>query len=255
MFMIPIKTEKEIEIMRQAGKILARTMKEVVPYVKRGVSAMELDKVAEDFIVSQKAEPAFKGYGHKNRPFPATLCVSVNEEVVHGIPWKNKILNSGDIVGIDCGVKFQGYYSDMAITVGIGKISSQADKLIKITRQSLEKAITIIKPGIRLGDISWIIQSFVEKNGFSIVRQLTGHGIGKELHEKPSIFNYGEPKTGPVLKPGMVLAIEPMVNLGDWEIETSNDGWTVVSVDRSLSAHFEHTVLITSTGADILTKI
>lgn len=253
--MIPIKSEKEIEIMRQAGKILAQTMKEIVPYVKRGVSAMELDRVAENFILSQKAEPAFKGYGHKSRPYPSTLCVSVNEEVVHGIPRKNKILNSGDIVGIDCGVKFQGYYSDMAVTFGIGKISAQADKLIEITQQSLERVISIIKPGIRLGDISWTIQSFVEKNGFSIVRQLTGHGIGRELHESPSIFNYGDPKTGPILKSGMVLAIEPMVNLGDWEIETSNDGWTVINVDRSLSAHFEHTILITSTGAEVLTKM
>ena len=253
--MIPIKSEKEIEIMRQAGKILAQTMKEIVPYVKRGVSAMELDRVAENFILSQKAEPAFKGYGHKSRPYPSTLCVSVNEEVVHGIPRKNKILNSGDIVGIDCGVKFQGYYSDMAITLGVEKISPSASKLIEVTQQSLERAISIIKPGIRLGDISWTIQSFVEKNGFSIVRQLTGHGIGRELHENPSIFNYGDSETGPILKSGMVLAIEPMVNLGDWKIETGNDGWTIINVDRSLSAHFEHTILITSTGVEVLTKI
>jgi len=252
--MISIKKDKEIKLMRQAGAILAEVMQRLVPYVQRGVSTLELDKLAEEMIRKRGAKPAFKGYGDKRNKYPATLCASVNEQVVHALPDKNKILKQGDIIGLDCGVKYKKYYSDMAITLGVGKISPQKEKLIVVTKKSLEKAISIIKEGIFLGDVSYTIQSFVEKNGFSVVRQLTGHGIGKKLHEEPSIFNYGEPKTGPILKAGMTLAIEPMVNMGDWQVETLGDGWTIVTKDRKLSAHFEHTILVTKTGAEVLTK-
>ncbi|MDD4996239.1 MAG: type I methionyl aminopeptidase [Patescibacteria group bacterium] len=253
--MILIKTSKEIEIMRQAGKILSEVMKKIVPHVHRGVSTLELDKLAEKLIRENGAEPGFKNYESYGRFYPATLCTSINNQVVHALPKKNKILKNGDIIGLDCGVKYKGYYSDMALTVGVGEISFQAKRLIQITKESLEIAIKNIRPEIHLGDISWPIQSFVEKNRLSVVRQLCGHGIGKELHEEPNVFNYGDRGTGLILKPGMVLAIEPMVNEGDWRIETLDDEWTIVTKDGSLSAHFEHTILITKTGAEVLTKI
>jgi methionyl aminopeptidase len=258
--MIPIKTEEEIKILREAGKILSKVLKEVKKQVKPGVSAYDLDKLAEKLIQKEGAEPAFKGYipdGLKIKEkigYPYTLCTSVNYEVVHGLPLKNKILKEGDIIGIDCGLKWKGYYVDMAFTLPVGKISSIAKKLIKVTKKALDLAIKKIKPGVFLGDISYTIQNFVEKNNFSVVRQLSGHGIGKNLHEEPVILNYGLPKTGPILKEGMVLAIEPMVNVGDWRVETLSDGWTVVTFDRSLSAHFEHTVLVKKGRAEILTK-
>lgn len=253
--MIPIKNKKEIQIMRQAGLILSEVMKKIVPHVYRGVSTLELDQLAEKLIYQAGAKPGFKGHGDKKMPYPATLCTSINEEVVHTIPKKDRIFKKGDIIGLDCGVKYQGYYADMAVTVGIGKISPKAEKLIKITKKSLDLAIKKVKAGIHLGDISWTIQSYVEENGFSVVRQLSGHGIGKELHEEPTIFNYGKRITGPVLKPGMTLAIEPMVNMGDWPVKTLKDGWTIVTEDGSLSAHFEHTILVTKQGAEVLTLL
>lgn len=253
--MIPIKNKKEIEIMRQAGQILSGVMKKIVPHVCRGVSTLELDQLAEKLIYQAGAEPGFKGYGEKKEPYPATLCTSINEEVVHTIPQKDKVLKDGDIIGLDCGVKHKGYYSDMAITVVVGKIPYKTQELIKTTKGALEVAIKNIKEGVYLGDISHLIQSFIEKKGFSVVRQLSGHGIGKELHEKPTILNYGKKGTGPILKSGMILAFEPMVNIGDWPIKTLKDGWTIVTKDGSLSAHFEHTILVTKKGAEVLTKM
>lgn len=253
--MIPIKNEKEIEIMRQAGQILSGVMKKIVPHICRDVSTLELDQLAEKLIYQVGAKSGFKGHGDKKKVYPATLCTSINEQVVHTIPKRNKFLKDGDIIGLDCGVKYKGYYSDMAITVAVGKILPKTQELIKITKGALELAIKNIKEGVYLGDISNLIQLFVEKKGFSVVRQLSGHGIGKELHEKPTILNYGKKGTGPVLKAGMVLAFEPMVNIGDWPVKTLKDCWTIVTEDGSLSAHFEHTILVTKKGSEVLTKM
>lgn len=251
--MISIKNEKEIQIMRQAGLILSNVIKKVGQHVGEGVSTLELDQLAEELIYQAGAKPAFKGYGED--PYPATLCTSINEEVVHGIPKKNRILKNGDIIGLDCGVKYKGYYSDMAITLPVGEIPIKTQKLLNTTKKSLDLAIKNIKQGIHLGNISNLIQSFVEKNGFSVVRQLCGHGIGKELHQDPNVLNYGQKGTGPILKQGMVLAFEPMVNIGTWQVKTLKDGWTIATQDGSLSAHFEHTILVTKTGSEVLTKL
>jgi len=253
--MIIIKNEKEIEIMRQAGKILSGVMKKIVSYVRQGISTLELDQLAEKLIIQEGAKPGFKGYGDKENPYPATLCASINEEVVHGIPRKDKILKNGDIIGLDCGVKYNEYYSDMATTVAVGEIPYKTQELMNTTKGSLEKAIENIREGVHLGDISHLIQSFIEKKGFSVVRQLAGHGVGKELHEDPIILNYGKKGTGPVLKSGMVLAFEPMVNIGDWRIKELKDDWTIATEDGSLSAHFEHTILVTKQGVEVLTKM
>ena len=262
--MIPIKTQQEIKIMRQAGKLLAGIMKKVVSQTKENVSTPQLDQLAEKLIIKAGAKPAFKNYKPPSRTptssggrgsFPATLCTSINNQLVHTEPKKEQIIKKGDIISIDCGLNYNGYFADMAVTIPIGKISSKAKKLIKVTKNSLDLVIKKIKPDIHLGDISSTIQSYVEKRGFSVVRQLSGHGIGKELHEEPTILNYGKPGTGPILKPGMTLAIEPMVNIGHWKVKTLDDSWAVVTADNSLSAHFEHTILITKTGAEILTKI
>jgi methionyl aminopeptidase len=253
--MISIKNFEEIEIMRQAGRILAGVMQKIARQVKPGVSTLELDQLAENLIVSQGAQPAFKGYGDKKNKFPATLCTSVNEQVVHSIPRAQDILKKGDIIGLDCGLKYQGYYSDMAFTIGVGEISPFKEKLLEVTKKALQLGIAQAKTGNHLEDISWAIQSWVEKNNFRVVRELTGHGIGKKLHEKPSIFNFGQPGQGLVLKSGMTLAIEPMVNEGDWPVVTLDDNWTIVTEDNSLSAHFEHTILVTPQGGEILSKI
>ncbi|MGC9049200.1 MAG: type I methionyl aminopeptidase [Patescibacteria group bacterium] len=258
--MIPIKTSEEIEIMRQAGKYLAQIMREIARQVKPGISTFELDELAEKLIRQIGAESAFKGYlpdtvqpNHRSG-YPATLCTSINNEVVHGIPNKNRFLKNGDIVGIDCGLKLKGYFSDMAITLAVGKVGPAAKKLLNVTKKALDLAIKKIKPGIHLGDVSFTIQNYVEKNNFSVVRELSGHGVGQKLHEEPTILNFGKPSTGPILKEGMVLAIEPMVNTGTWQIKTLPDGWTIVTADGSLSAHFEHTIVVTKNGAKILTK-
>ncbi|MDA2921660.1 type I methionyl aminopeptidase [Patescibacteria group bacterium AH-259-L07] len=258
-----IRIPEEIEIMRTAGKILASVLSRVVSDVKPGISTFELDGLAEDLIVKAGAKPAFKGYPPPRTPaspgsrgaYPHTLCTSINEQVVHAIPSKDQVIQSGDIIGLDCGVLYQGYYADMAVTIPVGKISSKAKRLIKVTKKSLDIALNTIKPGIHLGDLSYAVQSYVEKNGFSVVRQLSGHGIGKNLHEEPTILNYGKPDTGIVLKQGMTVAIEPMVNIGHWKVKTLDDGWTVATDDGSLSAHFEHTIVITKKGCEVLTKI
>ncbi|HNU96693.1 MAG TPA: type I methionyl aminopeptidase [Candidatus Portnoybacteria bacterium] len=247
--MINLYTEKEIEIMAEGGKILAKIIKEVAKHAKIGTTTKELDKVAEDLIFRYGAKPAFKGFNN----YPAVLCASVNEEVVHAIPNDRK-LKEGDLLTLDLGINYKNYCTDMAITIGIGKIDKKFQKLIDVTEKSLELAIKQCKPGNRLGDIGFAIQSYVEKNGFNVIRDLVGHGIGKKVHEEPEVLNYGEKATGIVLKPGMVIAIEPMNIVGSYEVERAKDGFAFLSKDRSISAHFEHTVAITKKGCRVLTK-
>jgi len=259
--MISIKTEEEIEIMREGGRILALIFDELIQVVKPNVSADVLNQVAESLIKKYNVVSAFKGYvpdyqdERQKEGYPAVLCVSLNSEIVHGLPIAEKKIRDRDLVSLDMGIKYQGFFLDKAITIGVGEISIQAKKLIEITKKALDLAIEKIKPGVHLGDISATIQNFVEENGFSVVRDLTGHGIGRKLHEDPVIFNYGEFGTGPILKSGMVLAIEPMVNIGDHEIKTQPDGWTIVTADGSLSAHFEDTVAVIGGKSKILTRL
>ncbi len=248
--MISLKSKKEIEIMREGGRIAARILNILAKKAKPGVKSIDLEKVARDNIKKTGAKAAFLNH----RGYPAAICVSVNNEVVHGVP-SNKTIKDGDLVGIDLGIYFKGYYSDTAITVPIGKISDLEKKLLEVTKQSLDEAIAIIKPGIYLGDIQNKIQKRIEGAGFSVIRDLAGHGIGKELQEPPSIPNFGKPKTGAILKEGMVLAIEPMVATGNWPVKILADGWTVVTADGSDTAHFEHTIAVTKKGSEILTQI
>lgn len=247
--MIPVKSEKELQLMRASGRILAEVMEILRLKVKPGITTQELDTFARELINERGALAAFKDY----KGFPASLCTSVNEEIVHGIPGP-RILKEGDIVSLDLGVNYQGYFSDLAITVGLEKTSPQARKLMEVTRKALECGIKEASPGNKLSDISYAIQRHVENNGFSVVREFVGHGIGRSLHEEPEVPNFGRPNLGPELQAGMVLAIEPMVNAGGWESEVLDNGWTAVTKDRSLSAHFEHTVAVTDEGPQILTK-
>ena len=247
--MIILRSKDEIREIRKAGSILARTLEKLTKYAKAGVQTKELDAIARDEIIRLDGYPAFKDY----KGFPANICVSLNETVVHGIPSDRK-LRDGDIVSIDVGVRFRDYCADAAITVGVGRISEQSAKLIEVTRKALCIGIENARPGRHLTDMSHAIQQFVESNGFSVVRALVGHGIGTRIHEEPEIPNFGKPGMGPILEPGMVLAIEPMVNAGTFEVETLEDGWSIVTKDRKLSAHFEHTIAITAKGPQILTK-
>ena len=247
--MIELKSPAQVEAMRKAGRIVGELLTRLQRAVAPGVTTGQLDELARRTIEELGGEPAFKGY----RGFPAHICTSVNEEVVHGIPGP-RVLRAGDIIGLDVGARINGYYGDAAATVAVGKISAEARRLIEATRDALVQGITMAVPGRRLSDISHAIQTAVESKGFSVVREFVGHGIGGQLHEAPQIPNYGPPDTGPVLKAGMILAIEPMVNAGGWEIEVLEDGWTAVTRDGSLSAHFEHTVAITERGPEILTQ-
>ncbi|UOQ44597.1 type I methionyl aminopeptidase [Halobacillus salinarum] len=247
--MINIKTPRELEIMREAGKIVALTHQELKRYIQPGVTTGELDEIAEQFIRSKDAIPSFKGYNG----FRGSICASVNEELVHGIPGNRK-LNEGDIISIDIGAKYQGYHGDSAWTYPVGITDETTDKLLEVTEESLYKGLAEAKPGERLSNISHAIQTYVEEQGFSIVREYVGHGVGKELHEAPQIPHYGPPDKGPRLKPGMVLAIEPMVNAGSRYVKTLADRWTVVTQDGKMCAHFEHTIAITEEGYEILTK-
>jgi len=247
--MIPLKSENELRIIRSSGAILAKVMRELEKDIKAGISTFDIDALAEKLILAQGALPAFKGY----RGYPATACISINEEIVHGIP-SSRILKEGDIVGLDLGVNYKGYFSDAALTIPIGRISPKVKKLIDVARASLFEGIKEAIIGNHLSDISARIQGYVENNGFSVVRQFVGHGIGVNLHEDPEIPNFGEPNQGPILKEGMCLAIEPMVNMGTWEAEVLDNGWTAVTKDGLPSAHFEHTVAITKKGPEILTK-
>jgi methionyl aminopeptidase len=248
--MIIFKSLQEIEKMRKAGLVVAAVLEELREKVRPGISTQELDEIAERSIRAAGAEPAFKGY----RGYPKTLCTSVNNEVIHGIPSPSVILKPGDILSIDVGAIVDGFYGDAAITVAVGTISADAEKLIRATEESLLLGIEQARSGNRLYDISHAVQQHVESQGFSVVREYVGHGIGRGLHEDPQIPNFGTPGQGPRLKPGMVLAIEPMVNQGASSTRVKEDGWTAVTADNSLSAHFEHTVAITQDGPWILTK-
>ncbi|AKF94192.1 type I methionyl aminopeptidase [Brevibacillus laterosporus] len=247
--MINIKSKAELEIMREAGRIVALTHQQLANFIKPGVTTKELDELAETFIRSHNAIPSFKGYGG----FTGSICASVNEELVHGIPGK-RTLQEGDIISIDIGAKFQGYHGDSAWTYAVGNISVDDQRLMQVTEESLYKGLAKAIPDGRLSDISHEIQLHAEAAGYSIVREYVGHGIGQSLHEDPQIPNYGSPNRGPRLKPGMVLAIEPMVNAGERYVRTLEDNWTVVTVDGKKCAHYEHTIAITEDGYEILTR-
>lgn len=237
--------------MRSAGRILGGSVELLKGLVKPCISTLEIDREVEAYLRERGAKPAFKGY----RGFPATVCVSLNEEVVHGIPSPSRQLKEGDIVGFDLGCIVDGYYSDCAITLAVGEVPPRVQELLDVTRESLDLAIAQCRPRRRLGDVSHAVQSHVERHGFSVVRAFVGHGIGRELHEDPQVPNFGEPGRGPALKPGMVLAIEPMVTMGKWGVRVLKDCWTAVTEDGSLSAHFEHTVAITEGEPEILTRL
>ena len=248
--MITIKTPEEIQIMAEGGKILAMALKEIEKMVKPGITTMELDRVAEAFIVGHGAKPAFKGY----EKFPYSLCASVNENVVHGYP-SNIPLKEGDIVGLDLGVLYKGFNTDMAVTVAVGEVSFEAKRLMKVTEKALRLGIKKVRAGVSIGDIGNTIQRFVEDQGFGVVRTLCGHGIGKQVHEDPYIPNFGKRHTGMELKEGMVICIEPMVTMGDYNVVASKDGYGFATRDGSLAAHFEHTIAITKDGCRILTAV
>ncbi len=247
--MIYLKTDEEIELLREANLLVARTLAEVAKLIKPGVSTLELDKVAETFIRDNKAVPGFLGY----HGFPNTLCTSVNEQVVHGIPNK-KPLKDGDILSVDCGTLLNGYYGDSAYTFCVGEVKPEIKALLDATKESLYKGIENAVEGKRLGDVGFAIQDYVETRGYSVVREMVGHGVGKNLHEAPEVPNYGRRGNGVKLKSGMVIAIEPMINLGKRNILQENDGWTIRTVDRSISAHFEHTIAVRKDKADILSS-
>ncbi|MED4171730.1 type I methionyl aminopeptidase [Halalkalibacterium halodurans] len=247
--MIICKTERELEIMREAGRIVALTHQEIKPHIQPGITTKKLDEIAETFIRSHGATPSFKGYNG----FTGSICASVNEELVHGIPG-NRVLKEGDIISVDIGAKYNGYHGDSAWTYAVGNISDEDQDLLDVTETSLYKGLEQAKAGARLSDISHAIQSYAEPRGYAIVREYVGHGVGQNLHEDPQIPHYGPPGKGPRLKPGMVLAIEPMVNAGSRYVRTLSDNWTVVTVDGKKCAHFEHTIAITDTGYEILTK-
>lgn len=246
--MIILKSPREIDLLRKANKIVAETHAHLADKIKTGISTADINKIADEFIRSKNAKPSFKGYNG----FPASVCVSINEEVVHGIPDKDRILNSGDIVSIDIGAYYEGFHGDAARTFAVGEIDKEKQRLLDVTEKSLELGINEAVVGNRLTDISNAVQKHVEGNGFSVVRDYVGHGIGRDMHEDPQIPNFGPPGRGPILKTGMVLAIEPMVNIGGYEVETLSDGWTVVTKDKSFSAHFENTIAIIDNKAEIL---
>jgi methionyl aminopeptidase len=247
--MVPLKSEQELEAMRRAGRILNRIMRSVQESVAPGISTNDIDGIAAALMKKEQVIPAFKGY----RGFPAHICTSINNEIVHGIP-SQRTLEKGDIISLDLGICHEGYFSDMAVTVSVGVADSQLKKLIEVTKKALSEGIRRAKENNRLSDISYAVQSYVERFGFSVVRQFVGHGIGRQLHEEPEVPNFGRPHHGITLKSGMVLAIEPMVNIGSWEASILDNGWTAVTKDGLASAHFEHTVAITRQGPEILTQ-
>lgn len=248
--MIVLKTSSEIALIREAGQVVARTLEVLEGMVKPGITTGQLDEAAFEYIVSQGGEPAFKGY----RGYPASICTSVNEQVVHGIPSRQR-LKEGDIISLDVGVKLKGYYADAARTVSVGKISSLAERLIRVTQEALDEGIKHCRNGKRLSDISHVIQVKAEENGFSVVRKFVGHGIGEKMHEEPQIPNYGPSGRGPILKEGMIFALEPMINAGGYDVKILADNWTVVTADEGLSAHFEHTVAVGKRDPQVLTSL
>jgi methionyl aminopeptidase len=249
--MINLKSPKEIEIMKGASRIVAEILLELKANIREGATTADMDRIAEELTLKKKAKPAFKGY----RGFPASLCISVNDEVVHGIPSPRRVLKSGDVVGLDFGVIYEGYYGDSAMTVPIGAIPSDVDRLLKVTEQCLYAAIEQAVPGNYISDVSGAVQRLAEANNFGIVRDFCGHGIGRSLHEDPPVLNYVQNGKGPKIKPGLVLAIEPMINMGTEKVRVLDDGWTVVTVDGKPSAHFEHTIAVTPQGPEILTRV
>ena len=248
--MVYTRSEEQIEGIREAARLVAGALREVGRAVRPGVTTAELDRLAEGFIRDHGARPAFQGY----RGYPASICASVNDEVVHGIPGP-RVLADGDIVGVDVGVERNGWYGDAARTFAVGPVSDTAGRLLEVTREALARGIAQARAGQRVGDIAHAVQSHVEQHGFSVVRSLVGHGIGREMHEEPAVPNFGPPGRGPRLMAGMVLAIEPMVNVGGPEVVTRADGWTVATKDGSLSAHFEHTVAVSADGPEILSAL
>ena len=248
--MIKIKTQEEIRIISEGGKILANVLKEIEKLVKPGITTLELDRAAEALILKQGAKPSFKGYDG----FPYSLCTSVNENIVHGLP-SDYVLKNGDLLKLDLGVLYKGYNTDMAVTLALGEVSFEAKRLINVTKKSLRLAIKKVKIGNTIGDIGNTIQRCVEDQGFGVVKDLCGHGIGKNIHEDPKIPNFGKRRSGPELVEGMVICIEPMVTMGDWHLRKADDGYGYATKDGSLSAHFEHTIAITKSGAKILTEI
>ena len=248
--MIELKSAREIALMRAGGHLLADVVDRLRETVRPGLSTLEIDEDVEAFIRGRGALPAFKGY----RGFPATVCISINEEVVHGIPSAHRRIKEGDVVGLDLGCIVEGYYADCAFTLAIGDVPPKVQQLLDVTRESLDVAIAECRPGRRLSDVSHAVQAHVERHGFSVVRAFVGHGIGRALHEDPQIPNFGDPGRGPQLRPGMVLAIEPMVTMGSWEVKVLDDGWTAVTRDGSLAAHFEHTIAVTEDGPEVLTS-
>ena len=248
--MIKLKSEKEIQIMAEGGKILATVLKEIEKMVKPGISTIELDRAAEALILKHGALPAFKGY----EGFPYSLCASVNEIIVHGFP-SDRILKEGDIIGLDLGVLYKGYNTDMAVTVPVGNVSFEAKRLIMVTKKALKRGIKKVRSGVTTGDVGNTIQRYIEDQGLGVVRDLCGHGIGKEVHEDPRIPNFGARHKGEVLEEGMVICIEPMVTVGDWRIKTAKDGYGYATKDGSLGAHFEHTMAVTKDGVRVLTEL
>lgn len=246
---IPIKSREELDKMRMAGSILARIINQLQGAVSIGAATIEIDRYAEELVNKEHCIAAFKGY----RGFPANVCTSVNEEIVHGIPGERR-LKDGDIISLDIGINYEGYFADAAVTLPVGRVSPEAKKLIDVARRALSEGIKRAVVRNQLSDISYGIQDYVEKNGFSVVRQFVGHGIGSQLHEEPEIPNFGRPHQGPQLREGMVFAIEPMVNMGTWESKMSENGWTAATLDGLPSAHFEHTVAITEQGPEVLTN-
>jgi methionyl aminopeptidase len=251
--MISVKTPREIDLMREAGKVAAGILNTVEKYIKPGITTEELDRIAEDYVLSQNAKPAFKGYGFdKKHLFPATICLSIDDQVVHGIPGSRR-LEEGQVLSVDVGAVKNGYYGDAAKTFAVGKISDEKNKLMEVTEKALRLGIENAVAGNHVEDISQAIQDYVEQNGFSVVRDLVGHGIGTKLHEDPPVPNYGKRGRGPLLRNGMTLAIEPMVNAGSYEVHTAKDGWTVYTSDGKPSAHFEHTIVLNNEKPEILT--
>ena len=248
--MISIKTPEEIKITAEGGKILAKIMKELEKKVKPGITTEELNRVAETLILKCGGKPSFKGY----EGYPVALCTSLNEEIVHAIP-SNRKLKEGDILSLDLGIQYQGFHTDMAITIPVGKVEPEKSRLIRVTKKALKRGIKKARIGNTFGDIGNTIQRYVESQGFNVVRDLCGHGIGRELHEEPKILNYGKRRTGPGIKEGMVFCLEPMITVGDWKIKKAKDGYGFETQDGSLSCHFEHTIALTKNGPKILTVI
>ena len=248
--MITIKSDEEVKIMREAGRVVGQTLQLLTEAVRPGLVVRELDKIVRKEYARRGVIPTFLGYAEP--PYPATVCVSINEDLVHGIPG-SRVIKEGDIVSIDLGATYKGFVGDSAVTIGVGKIAPEAQRLIDVTRESLCRGIKAARPGVRLGVVSNTIGEYIESEGYGVVREYVGHGVGREMHEEPQIPNFGPPDRGPVLRKGMVLALEPMVTVGDWRTKKQADGWTVSTLDGSLCAHFEHTIAITDGEAEVLT--